>query len=263
MPKRTPRRVEEQCLFGRSPDSLRRPGLVVGLFGSSVSAQFANSVTAQENIQVGTFSCGNHRRDHGRDLGAIDALGYAHTVSYTAPTIMSSAAGSAPFSFTVQNTGSIADVLTVSTSPVGSPFSIIGAPFAAIPLAAAASHTYNTGVAWGELTNANLGTSGTVTWTVDCGESQTVTSADLQYGPTGWGGWSCPAGTQVVSAAVQGGTYASLTLWRPGASVPGYSYPTTPFGYTYNALATPPEEGADTNDNIGKTLVIVLQCTLP
>jgi len=33
----------------------------------------------------------------------------------------------------------------------------------AVPLAAGASTTYNTGVAWTELSNANIGQSGTIT----------------------------------------------------------------------------------------------------
>jgi predicted ribosomally synthesized peptide with SipW-like signal peptide len=145
--------------------------LAVGLIGAGVSASFTDSVTAKENINVGTFSCGITTATTGATYGAIDALGYAHSVSYTAPTIMSSAAGTAPFFFTVKNTGSIADVLTVSTSPVSSPWSIIGAPFTAVPLSAGASTTYNTGVSWTALDNSNLGQTGTITWTVNCGEN--------------------------------------------------------------------------------------------
>lgn len=139
-------------------------GLTVGLIGGGVGAQFFDSVTAQEKIQVGTFEC----KIVAPSDGIIAPNG--KSVTYTAPTIMSSAAGSAPFSFTVQNTGSIPDMLTVSVSSVGAPFSIIGAPFDPVPLGAGGTHTYNTGVAWGALTNANLGASGTVTWTVDCGD---------------------------------------------------------------------------------------------
>jgi predicted ribosomally synthesized peptide with SipW-like signal peptide len=161
--------------------------LAVGLIGAGVSASFTDSVTAQQNINVGTFSCGITTASTGATFGAVDALGYAHSVSYTAPTIMSSIAGSAPFSFTVKNTGSIPDVLTVATSAVSAPFSIIGAPFAAVPLAAGASHLYSTGVSWAELGNGNLGASGAVTWTVSCKEdlstvafsSDTVLSGDL------------------------------------------------------------------------------------
>ena len=148
--------------------------LAVGLIGAGVSASFTDSVTAQQNINVGTFSCGITTASTGATFGAVDALGYAHSVSYTTPTIMSSAPGNAPFSFTVKNTGSIPDVLTVATSAVSAPWSIIGAPFAPVPLAAGASHPYNTGVSWIELGNGNLGASGSVTWTVSCGEDRST-----------------------------------------------------------------------------------------
>ena len=162
--------------------------LAVGLIGAGVSASFTDSVTAQQNINVGTFSCGITTASTGATFGAVDKLGYAHSVSYTAPTIGKSDAGQAPFSFTVQNTGSIPDVLTVATSAVTTPpWSIIGAPFAPVALAAGASHPYNTGVSWTTLDNSNLGTSGTVTWTVSCKEdlstvafsSDTALSGDL------------------------------------------------------------------------------------
>lgn len=145
-------------------------GLLVGLMQSGVAAQFADQVTASQSISVGTFSCGITSATPGAVLGNVDGLGYAHSVTYTSSPIMSSAPGSAPFFFVVKNTGSIPDVLTVSTSIVSSPFGIIGAPFAPQHLNGGASFTYNTGVQWGELTNANLGQSGTVTWNVNCGE---------------------------------------------------------------------------------------------
>jgi hypothetical protein len=152
--------------------------LAVGLIGAGVGAVFTDSVTAKENNNVGTFSCGITTASAGATYGAIDALGYAHSVSYTAPTIESSIAGTAPFFFTVKNTGSIADVLTVATSGVSGQWSIIGAPFTAVPLAAGASTTYNTGVQWTELNNSNLGQTGTATWTVSCNENGPVVIFD-------------------------------------------------------------------------------------
>jgi hypothetical protein len=69
----------------------------------------------------------------------------------------------------------------------------------------------------------------------------TVESATMNFSPTGWAGWSCPSDHPYV---VGGTTNCTLPLtyslaWEPGASVLGFTYPTTPFGYTY----TPPEEG--------------------
>jgi predicted ribosomally synthesized peptide with SipW-like signal peptide len=237
--------------------------LAVGLIGVGVSASFTDSVTAKENINVGTFSCGITTATDGATYGAVDGLGYAHSVSYTAPTIESSAPGSAPFSFTVKNTGSIPDVLTVATSAVTTPpWSIIGAPFAPVPLAAGDSHPYNTGVSWTTLDNSQLNAHGSVTWTVSCGEVQaptvTITSPAMNFGPNGWAGWSCPANETVISAAVTGASYTSLTLWKLGAPVTGgATYPNTPFGYTY---ATGEEGAIVQSTNAGGTDTIVLQC---
>lgn len=239
-------------------------GLMVGLIGSGVGAVFTDQVTADEHISIGTFECLIVEPSDGTIAGD------AKSVSYTAPTIMSSAPGSAPFQFTVEATGSIPVVLQVSVTPVNAPFSIIGEPFADQSVTYPGTHTYNTGIQWAELSSVNEGTSGTVTWTINCVEApatQTVTSALMQYGPNGWAGWSCPAGTDIISASIldapgygNGLVMAgSPTLWQPGASVPGYTYPATPFGYTYG----PGEEGAIAqNDNDGDDLYIVLVCTL-
>ena len=90
-----------------------------------------------------------------------------------------------------------------------------------------------------------------------------VTSVTLFFSSTGWGGWSCPSGFGIYSATVQkpgGGTPdypVSITLWEPGATAGGVTYPSTPFGYTY----TPPEEGAIVqNGGTGQSLQIVLTC---
>jgi hypothetical protein len=95
-------------------------------------------------------------------------------------------------------------------------------------------------------------------------ETITVTSDVLQFGPNGWGGWSCPAShPQVVDAEVQqpgGGDPLhpyDLYVWEPGATAGGVSYPATPFGYTYGAGET----GAIVqNGGTGQDLVIVLTC---
>ena len=212
-------------------------GLIVGAIGSGVGAQFFDSVTANEHISVGTFEC--------KIVSPSDGIiaGDGKSVTYTAPTIMSSAPGTAPFSFTVENTGSITDVLTVSVSAVSAPFSIIGAPFAPVTLTYPGTHTYNTGIAWSELSNANLGTSGTVTWTVNCGENLPAvifdnTAAELpgnlpSYGPEAyayneWGPGGTFAGTarNLATATVtlsswacqSGAWYSNDCLTTPGAT---------------------------------------------
>ncbi len=141
-------------------------GLAVGLIGGGVGAVFTDQVQAIQHISVGTFSCVIS------DGGGGVLSNNNKTVTFSTFNITSSAAGSDPIAFTVKNTGSIGDVLTVSTTPVQNPpFSIIGMPFAAVPLAPGATHTYNTGVKWTALDNTNLGQQGDVTWTVNCGEA--------------------------------------------------------------------------------------------
>ena len=81
--------------------------LAVGMIGAGVSAQFTDQVKAQENIDVGTFSC----KIVNPSMGNVTPDG--KSLVYTAPKIESSAPSSAPFTFTVQNTGSIADVLKI------------------------------------------------------------------------------------------------------------------------------------------------------
>jgi hypothetical protein len=248
-------------------------GLMLGLIGGGVGAVFQDQVTATENVNVGTFGCGIIDATPGASYGSYDALGYPHTVAYTAPTINSSAAGSAPFFFTVRNTGSINERLSITA---GGPYGTLTTNFSAVPLApaspialaAGASQTFNTGIQWTVLSNGDLATSGSMVWTVTCGEVPppvTITSGQQNFSSTGWAGWSCPAGSTIVSASVdtapiKGGVVlpiTSITNWEPGASIGTTNYPNTPFGYTY----TPPEEGAIVqNGGTGQSLYIVLVC---
>jgi hypothetical protein len=138
--------------------------LAVGLIGAGVGAQFTDSVTAKENITVGTFACQIIQPSS----GTIAADG--KSVEYNAPPILSSAPGSDPFSFTVENTGSIPQVLTVSSSAVSAPFSAMLAPVVPVTLTTGQTQLYNVGLQWTELDNSWLGKSGSITYTVNCGE---------------------------------------------------------------------------------------------
>jgi predicted ribosomally synthesized peptide with SipW-like signal peptide len=190
-------------------------GLMVGLIGGGVGAVFTDQVTADETINVGTFEC--------LIVAPSDGIiaGDAKSVSYTAPTIMSSAPGSAPFDFTVKNTGSIPAYLTVTVSPVGAPFSVIGAPFAAVPLGSLATHTYATGIAWGALSSVNEGTSGTVTWTVTCAElppndpMASTNAANIAHVPQ-WANFTATPGAGAVA----------LTFNQPRAHYACFEYRT-------------------------------------
>jgi hypothetical protein len=137
--------------------------LAVGLIGAGVGAQFTDQVTAKENINVGSFQCMIVAPSSGTI--ALDGK----SVTYNAPDILSSAPGNAPFSFTVKNTGTMDAVLTVSTNPLGSPFTAMPlSPVLPLTLAAGASQTFAGGLSWGVLTDANLNQSGTLTYTVTC-----------------------------------------------------------------------------------------------
>lgn len=57
----------------------------------------------------------------------------------------------------------------------------------------------------------------------------------MYYGPHGWAGWSCPKGEVVITGGYEpeGAEVDHSLAWKPGASVGDFTYPTTPFGYTY------------------------------
>ena len=212
-------------------------GLLIGLVGTGVGASFVDQVRATENIAVGTFGCEITDGD-----GTIAPDGSA--ITYDAPTITSSAAGNAPFTFTVKNFGSIDQQLTITASAAtgslnAAKFTAMTlAPASPVALAAGASQVFDTGIEWTELNSSDLGDSGFIRWTVDCEEApatQTITGNVLNFGPTGWGGLSCPTGTSVISASIidepgGDGIFHTVTLAKPGASVLAYDGVTT---YTY------------------------------
>ena len=92
----------------------------------------------------------------------------------------------------------------------------------------------------------------------DCSLKETtrVESGVFNFGPLGWGGWSCPAGTTVV-----GGGYepADATVLISEAAKPGSEsglYPVYPH-YTF----TPPETGwVVQNSNTSQALTVYAIC---
>jgi hypothetical protein len=87
-----------------------------------------------------------------------------------------------------------------------------------------------------------------------------VQSPPLSFGPNGWGGWSCPAGTHVVGGGYEPGTatvqYSAPA--KPGESggSPPATYPVYPH-YTF----TPPETGwVVQNNNDSETITIFVIC---
>jgi hypothetical protein len=160
-------------------------GLMVGIVGSGVGAQFTASVTAQENIQVGTFGC----IISAATPGAVIA-GDGSWVTYQAPNILSSAPGSAPFSFTVKANGTIAAKLHVTSAVTGGAAfsSMLVNPVGDVVLNAGDTQAFTAGLKWTELWNPDLNTTASVTYTVSCTDATTFTTfgpAIVTENPTG------------------------------------------------------------------------------
>jgi predicted ribosomally synthesized peptide with SipW-like signal peptide len=146
-------------------------GLAIGLVGGGVSAAWTDQVTAVEKVTVGNFTCQISAATPAspttpRPVIATDRK----SVTFTTATIMSSAAGSIPFGFTVRNYGTIPMVLTVEMTPLVAPWSSILVdpvpPSATIN--ANGTKVYAAGIKWTELGNANIGQSVSITYTVHC-----------------------------------------------------------------------------------------------
>jgi hypothetical protein len=126
-------------------------GLGFGLIGSGVRASFSDGGTATENVSVGTLACTLSSTDPTNPF-AISNNG--HTATLTFPAITSSNAGSDLSSLTVNNTGSMPEVVTwtVGTTGLSSKFTPApGSPLVATPvtLAAGANQPYTgLGVNW-------------------------------------------------------------------------------------------------------------------
>ena len=238
-------------------------GITVGLIGSGVGAAFQGQVTANEDISVGTFSC----QIVDPSMGTISA---DHTsVTYTVPPITSSAAGSAPFSFTVKNTGSITQVLTVGAptqgGALGGDFSAMPASPSPVGLAAGASQVITTGIQWSTLTNDDLGRTGSMTWTVTCGEAgQVILDNTASVLPSNlpsfgveayyfneWGAGATFAGSarHLSTATVTLSSWACQTgNWTDGSCV------TTP-GATYNVPITFKIYNVGPSNTVGSVIV--------
>jgi hypothetical protein len=147
-------------------------GLALGLIGGNVEAIFTDQVTAQQNINAGALGC----IISASDLGTI--AGDTKSVVYNAPAITSPAPGSAPFTFTVMNTGSIPLYLQVTgvvTGTNNAPFSsILVVPATAGPIASSATQLFNAGLQWTALGSGQLGQSYSASYTVACSDSAFV-----------------------------------------------------------------------------------------
>jgi hypothetical protein len=97
-------------------------------------------------------------------------------VTYQAPDINSSDKGSAPFSFTVKNTGTVPQVLQVSSAITGLPaeFSDLLGATNPVPLAGGDSHTFSAGLTWTALDSEFNGATGNIKYTVNCNEGPVI-----------------------------------------------------------------------------------------
>ncbi len=141
--------------------TLAMGGAALTLIGVGVGASFTDSATATENISVGTFALQLSSTQAG--VNVVND----HTITYTVPTLTSSAAGSAPLAFSVKDNGTIPmSSVTITAVVTGDGNFTSIAPPAAFPLAAGASQLVNVGLQWGSLSNSDLGQSATVTYTI-------------------------------------------------------------------------------------------------
>jgi predicted ribosomally synthesized peptide with SipW-like signal peptide len=197
-------------------------GLTVGLIGGGVSAAFTDQVTAVQHINVGTFGCAITHTT----AGSI-ATG-EKSVSYTAADIMSAAAGSAPFTFTVASTGSIPVKLHVTQTVPTAPFtSLLADPVADVTLNVGGTQDYAVGLRWPELTNANLGGSASIVYSVSCVEAST-TFTDAVFPSTnsidkskGWAYVDATAGSGTLTLTFhQTRAFATCFEYRTDGNVP-------------------------------------------
>jgi hypothetical protein len=145
-------------------------GLTLGLIGGGVGAAFHDGVAATEQIDVGSFGCEISSTSPNAQV-SLDK----HSVTYTAPKILSSAAGNAPFTFTVKNIGDIIVKATVTNPAPQGPFSYM--TYALPPtwtIAAGADSSVSTGIKWTELGQAQAGNTYYFTWNVSCDENPNV-----------------------------------------------------------------------------------------
>jgi predicted ribosomally synthesized peptide with SipW-like signal peptide len=145
-------------------------GLGVGLIGSGVRASFTDSATASESVSVGTMGITISSSTAGAMVVNTGNQG-THTVTFTCQPINSSLAGSCPLDFKVTNSGTMSETVTVASNG-GSP--AFAAPWSdnftnpgpQVLATAGASYDYTGGIAWGALSNSDLGSAHSVTYTI-------------------------------------------------------------------------------------------------
>ena len=189
-------------------------GLAVGLIGGGISAQFTGQVSAQQNLNVGTFGC--KITDHSAGTLSTDGS----SLYYDAGEITSSVAASMPLSFKVVSTGDIPVVLNIAATPLPSPFTDLLAPTAPVTLTTGGSHVYTAGIGWPELTNANLGQSASVAYVVNCNELGADPVTGVVFSATGGGPGSGVMNWTINGAGFLPGANLSVFMYRFGSPTP-------------------------------------------
>jgi hypothetical protein len=205
------------------------------LVGSGVTAVLTDQGTATESIRVGEF--GFEIEMSSTTPGAVVAPD-KHSVTFTAPDITSSAPGTVPFTFAVTFHGVGPANIHVTQSNPGAPFtSLLVDPVADVQLDDGETHAYDAGLAWPELSNADLGRTLTITYTADATEADTSvdvvapTATDEDLGTSGF--ITIPAVPHVDyfidgAAAAAGnhdrtaGSYVVTAQAQPGYVLAGY-----------------------------------------
>src|ERR1035437_433557 len=192
--------------------------LTVGLIGAGVGAQFTGQVSAQQNVNVGTFGC--KITDHSAGtLSNSDSSLY-----YDAADTTSSVPGTRPLSFTVVSTGTIPVVLNIAATPVTAPFVDLLAPTGPMTLTTGESQAYTAGISWTELNNSNLGQSASIAYVVNCNEVGASPVTTVSFTATGGG-----VGTGVMNGTINGAGFL------PGATLQVFMYRFgSPTGYNLN-----------------------------
>lgn len=145
--------------------------LALGLVGAGISANYTDSGSATQNVQVGTFDIEIASTAPGAVV--VNESGPSvHTVTLTVPEIQNSAAGSIALPFTVKNIGTIGmNIHVTMTTPMTAPFtSLLVAPVADLYLSQNQIASYAGGISWPMLVNADLGKTATITYTATAGE---------------------------------------------------------------------------------------------
>jgi predicted ribosomally synthesized peptide with SipW-like signal peptide len=134
--------------------------LALGLTGAGLYAAFTDEATATQSVSVGTFNT---------DAPAVVDL-VAGTVTLDSGTLLSSAPGSKPFTFTVTSTGTIPVSVTVAASALSAPFSDMLTDVGPVLLAQGESHVFGGGIAWTELFNENISQNVSIMYTITATE---------------------------------------------------------------------------------------------